>query len=58
MTTGRKRRCGWLDLDILRKSARINGYSSLLMTKLDILSGLEELKVHLEGGEWKTMHGW
>lgn len=43
VTTGRKRRCGWLDLKILRKSCRINGYSSLLMTKLDILTGFEKL---------------
>lgn len=58
VTTGRKRRCGWLDLKILRKSCRINGYSSLLMTKLDILSNFEKLEVLLENGEWKTFNGW
>lgn len=45
VTTGRKRRCGWLDLNILSKSTLVNGYSSLLLTKLDILSGMEELKI-------------
>ena len=40
VTTGRKRRCGWLDLEILKKSTMINGYSSLLLTKIDVLSGL------------------
>lgn len=44
-TTGRPRRCGWLDLVILRYAARINGLSELALTKLDILSGLEQLKV-------------
>lgn len=47
VTTGRKRRCGWLDLDILTKSTMINGYSSLLLTKLDVLSGFEELPILL-----------
>ena len=44
-TTGRKRRCGWLDMVILRESVRLNGISSIALTKLDVLSGLEELKV-------------
>lgn len=44
-TTGRPRRCGWLDLVILRYAARINGLDELALTKLDVLSGLEELKV-------------
>lgn len=47
VTTGRKRRCGWLDLNVLRKSAMINGYSSFLLTKLDILTGFEELPILL-----------
>ena len=58
VTTGRKRRCGWLDLNILRRSALINGYSSIMITKLDILSGLGDLKVLLENGEYKTLAGW
>lgn len=44
-TTGRPRRVGWLDLVALRYAARIHGLTSIAITKLDILSGLEELKV-------------
>ncbi len=44
-TTGRKRRCGWLDLVVLRDSTRLNGLSSLAITKLDVLTGLEYIKV-------------
>jgi adenylosuccinate synthase len=44
-TTGRPRRCGWLDAVILRYAARINGLTHLALTKLDILSGFETLKV-------------
>ncbi|KAF8474890.1 Adenylosuccinate synthetase [Kalaharituber pfeilii] len=45
VTTGRKRRCGWLDLVVLKYSTAINCYTSLNLTKLDILDGLRELKV-------------
>src|SRR3989344_3156974 len=44
-TTGRNRRVGWLDLPMLRTSARINGYTELAITKLDVLGGFEKLKV-------------
>lgn len=44
-TTGRPRRCGWLDLVMLDYSHRINGFDGLALTKLDILTGLPELKV-------------
>jgi len=44
-TTGRPRRCGWLDLPVVRYSHMINDYSSLNLTKLDILSDLDEIKV-------------
>jgi adenylosuccinate synthase len=44
-TTGRKRRCGWLDLVVLREAAIVNGLTSLAMNKLDILSGLSEIPV-------------
>jgi len=44
-TTGRRRRCGWLDLVVLKYSCLINGYSSLNLTKLDVLDGLGEIKV-------------
>ena len=44
-TTGRPRRCGWLDLVMLELSHRICGFTSLAITKLDILSDMEEVKV-------------
>ncbi|PWZ03617.1 putative ADE12-adenylosuccinate synthetase [Testicularia cyperi] len=44
-TTGRRRRCGWLDLVMMRYSCLINGYTSLNLTKLDVLDQLEELKI-------------
>jgi adenylosuccinate synthase len=44
-TTGRPRRCGWLDLVALRYTSRINGFTELAVTKLDVLSGHDELKV-------------
>ncbi len=44
-TTGRRRRCGWLDLVIVNDSKRLNGLNSLAITKLDVLSGIEKLKV-------------
>jgi adenylosuccinate synthase len=44
-TTGRRRRCGWLDLVMLRDSVRLNGLTSLSVTKLDVLTGLKRLKI-------------
>jgi adenylosuccinate synthase len=44
-TTGRRRRCGWLDTVILRNSVRLNGLTGLAITKLDVLGGLENLKI-------------
>ncbi len=44
-TTGRARRCGWLDLVALKYSIRVNGINSLAMMKLDVLAGLDEIKV-------------
>ena len=44
-TTGRPRRCGWFDLVVLRHAVRVNGLTGLVITKLDILSGLKELKI-------------
>jgi adenylosuccinate synthase len=43
--TGRERRCGWLDLVALRYAARLNGLTSLALTKLDVLSAFAELPV-------------
>ena len=44
-TTGRPRRCGWLDLPALRYAARVNGLDELIVTKLDVLDGFEEIRV-------------
>ncbi len=44
-TTGRPRRCGWLDLPALRYAARVNGLDALVMTKLDVLDAFEEIQV-------------
>ncbi len=44
-TTGRKRRCGWLDAVMLRNAVRLNGLTGLVITKLDVLGGLDELKI-------------
>ena len=44
-TTGRPRRCGWLDAVVLRYAALVNGFTELLLTKLDVLSGFDELKI-------------
>lgn len=44
-TTGRPRRCGWLDLVALKHAVRINGITELVVTKLDVLTGLAKIKV-------------
>lgn len=44
-TTGRPRRCGWLDLVVLRESQRLNGPTEIALTKLDVLGGLDELRL-------------
>ncbi|KAF5378280.1 hypothetical protein D9615_008713 [Tricholomella constricta] len=44
-TTGRRRRCGWLDLVVLKHSTLINGYDCFNLTKLDVLDALPEIKV-------------
>jgi adenylosuccinate synthase len=53
-TTGRARRCGWFDAAALKRSIQINGVSGLCVTKLDVLDGVEELKIctgyKLDGG--------
>jgi adenylosuccinate synthase len=55
-TTGRKRRCGWLDLEQVKYSCMICGVDKIIMTKSDILSGLEEVKFY--NGEYKSFRGW
>ncbi len=58
-TTGRRRRCGWLDAVLLRESVRLSGVGSLAVTKLDVLCGLPRLKVctayELDGRRLATM---
>ncbi len=43
--TGRRRRCGWLDLVALRYAVRVNGITQIALTKLDVLSHFDELKI-------------
>lgn len=43
--TGRKRRCGWFDAVLVRQSVAVNGISGIALTKLDVLDGLDEIKV-------------
>ena len=45
VVTGRRRRCGWLDLISLKYSVRVNTLTELFITKLDVLSGLDEIKL-------------
>lgn len=44
-TTGRKRRCGWLDMVLVRQSVRVSGITKLAITKLDVLTSLKTLKI-------------
>ena len=44
-TTGRRRRCGWLDVVMLREAAIVNGFTALAVNKLDVLSGFDEIAV-------------
>ena len=65
-TTGRPRRCGWLDLVDLRRTARMNGIDALLLTKLDVLSHFSTISLCISyGGDngkpqlvYKKMPGW
>lgn len=45
VSTGRKRRCGWLDLVVVKYSTAVNHYTALNLTKLDVLDGFEKIKV-------------
>ena len=44
-TTGRRRRCGWIDIVMLRNAVRLNSLTGLALTKLDVLGGLDEVKI-------------
>lgn len=61
-TTGRLRRCGWLDLVALRYAIQINGVTRLTLTKADVLCGLPEVRVRTGGPdnapEYTTLSGW
>jgi adenylosuccinate synthase len=58
-TTGRPRRCGWLDLGAIRLAVRLNGLAGLAITKLDVLRGLKKVRVcvgyRLDGAELDEM---
>jgi adenylosuccinate synthase len=56
-TTGRKRRCGWLDMVVLRNAVRLNSLTGFAITKLDVLDDLDEIKI-CTGYEYqgKTIH--
>jgi adenylosuccinate synthase len=57
--TGRPRRCGWFDAPLIRYSAAVNGYETMVVTKLDVLDELEEIKVctayRIDGKEVREM---
>lgn len=70
-TTGRPRRCGWLDTTIINYAKLINGLDALAMTKLDVLTGINPLKIKVgpkfevdliklkqSGAVYETMAGW
>lgn len=54
VTTKRKRRCGWLDIPLLKYTSLVNGYTCICLTKLDILDTLPEIKV---GVNYKRSNG-
>src|SRR3546814_18207266 len=45
VNTGRKRRCGWFDAVLVRQSAAVSGITGIALTKLDILDGMDEIKI-------------
>ncbi|MBF0408735.1 MAG: adenylosuccinate synthase [Candidatus Riflebacteria bacterium] len=62
-TTGRPRRCGWLDLKLLKESCMLNGFTSLALTKMDCMSGFEKIKAGVgsdssEHPIFKEFDGW
>lgn len=62
-TTGRVRRCGWFDAVIVREAVRINGMTGLALMKLDVLDGLETLKIAVEyrddeGNSYQSIPHW
>ena len=61
-TTGRQRRCGWLDLVALKRSIIINGFTGICLTKIDVLDQFKEIKVCIEYKDskpvYKNFDGW
>tara|TARA_B100001093_G_scaffold159389_1_gene151886 strand:- start:8824 stop:10062 length:1239 start_codon:yes stop_codon:yes gene_type:complete len=61
-TTGRERRCGWLDLVALKRSIIINGFTGICLTKIDVLDKFEKIKVCLEYKDnspvYESFDGW
>lgn len=61
-TTGRLRRCGWLDLPLLKYAINLNGVTALIVTKGDVLSGLPTVKVRIGGPDeaplYEELPGW
>jgi len=61
-TTGRERRCGWLDLVALKRSIVINGFTGICLTKIDVLDTFKEIKVCIDYKNnkpiYKTYEGW
>ncbi|MDG2171200.1 MAG: adenylosuccinate synthase [Gammaproteobacteria bacterium] len=61
-TTGRERRCGWLDLVALKRSIVINGFTGICLTKVDVLDQFKEIKVCIEyknnAPVYKNFDGW
>jgi adenylosuccinate synthase len=53
-TTGRPRRCGWIDAPALRYAGSVNGLDELVITKLDVLDGLDKVAI---GVGYRTAHG-
>lgn len=45
VTTGRRRRCGWLDLNVVKYSVQVNSYTAINLTKLDILDGFPQIRM-------------
>ena len=50
-TTGRTRRCGWLDLKVLKKTIRLNNLSGIALTKIDVLDHFDEISICTDYGE-------
>ena len=57
-TTGRDRRCGWFDAVLMRKAIRLNSIDGLCITKLDVLDGLDTIKMRVEFDEYIELPGW